>query len=96
MSIEKSLLLNNIAIHLFIRLKLLGVILDQRLQYQEHISKLAKKGLLATLVLKWLKNLRFEMVTRLYNSIVVPITDYILVIWAPNAFKSALTTLFQV
>ncbi len=93
---EKSLVLNGVSIQPSSRLKLLGVLLDQRLQYQEHISKAAKKGLLATLALKRLKNLRPETVKRLYNSTVIPVTDYASVIWALNASKSALSLLSQV
>ncbi len=93
---EKSLVLKGVAIQPSPRLKLLGVVLNQHLQYQEHISKAAKKGLLATLALKRLKNLRPETVKRFYNSTVIPVTDYTSVIWAPNASKSALSPLFQV
>ena len=93
---EKSLVLNGVAIQPSPQLKLLGVVLDQRLQYQEHISLAAKKGLLATLALKRLKNLRPETVRRLYISTVIPVTDYASVIWAPNASKSALSPFSQV
>ena len=93
---ENSLALNGVAIQPSPRLKLLGVLLDQRLQYQEHISKAAKKGLLATLALQRLKNLRPETVKRLYNSTVILVTDYASVIWTPNASKSALSPLSQV
>ena len=40
---EKSLVLKGVVIQPSPRLKLLGVVLDQRLQYQEHMSKAAKK-----------------------------------------------------
>ena len=93
---KKGLVLNGVAIRPSPRLKLLGVVLDQRLQYQEHISKAAKKGHLATLTLQQLKNLRPETVKRLYNRTVIPITDYVSVIWAPNASKLALSLLSQV
>lgn len=93
---DLSLALNGAAIKPSFRLKLLWVVLDQRLQYQEHISKAAKKGVLATLALKRLKNLRPKTVKRLYNSTVAPVTDYASVIWAPNASKSALSPLTQV
>lgn len=93
---DVSLVLNRLAIKLSSRLKLLGVVLNQRLQYQEHISKAAKKGILATLALKRLKNPRPKMVKRLYNSTVVPVTDYVSVIWTPNASKLALNLLSQV
>lgn len=93
---DSSLTLNGTAIKPSLRLKLLGVVLDQRLQYQEHIGNVAKKGVLATLALKRLRNLRPEMVKRLYISTVIPVTDYASVIWAPNASKSALSPLAQV
>lgn len=93
---DSSLTLNRTAIKPSPRLKLLGVVLDQRLQYQEHIGNVAKKGGLATLALKRLRNLRPETVRRLYNSTVIPVTVYASVIWAPNASKSALSPLAQV
>lgn len=77
---DSSLTLNGTAIKSSPRLKLLGVVLDQRLQYQEHIGNVAKKGVLATLALRRLRNLRPETVRKLYNSTVVPVTDYASVI----------------
>lgn len=53
---DLSLVLNGAAIKPTSRFKLLGVVLDQRLQYQEHISKAAKKGVLTTFALKRLKD----------------------------------------
>lgn len=88
-----SLVLNGVVIKLSSRLNLLRVVLDQRLQYQKYISKAAKKVVLAILALKRLKNLRPKTVKRLYNSTMIPVTDYALVIWAPNASKSALSLL---
>lgn len=72
---DVSLVLNEATIKPSSRLKLLGVVLDQRLQYQEHISKATKKRVLATLALRQLKYLRSEMVKSLYNSTIVPVTD---------------------
>ena len=93
---DSSLTLNGTGIKPSPRLKLLGVVLDQRLRYREHIGNVAKKGVLATLALKRLRNLRPETVRRLYNSTVVPVIDYASVIWAPNAPKFALSPLVQV
>ena len=87
---DSSLTLNGIVIKSSPRL------LDQRLQYQEHIGTVAKKGVLATLALRQLRNLRLETVIRLYNNTVVQVTDYASVIWAPNASKSALSLLARV
>lgn len=36
------------------------------------------------------------MVKKSYNSTVVLVIDYVLIIWACNAFKSALYPLFQI
>lgn len=47
-----TLTLNGAAILATLRLKLLGVVLDQRLQYQEQIGNVVKKGVLATLALR--------------------------------------------
>lgn len=93
---DMSLALNEVVIKLFSRLKLLKVVLDQRFQYQKHISKIAKKKVLATLTLKRLKNLRPKTVQRFYNSTVIPVTNYVLVICVPNASKLALHLFSQV
>lgn len=41
--------------------KILGVVLDQRLSYKQHIAQAAKRGIKAALALKRLKNLRPEI-----------------------------------
>lgn len=93
---DMCLALNGVAIKPFFRLKLLKIVLNQRFSYQRYISKIVKKKVLATLILKWLKNLRPKTVQRLYNSTVISVTNYILIICAPNISKFALYQFFQV
>ena len=92
----KSLTLNGVCIHPSPKLKLLGVVLDQKLKYHEHIGNAVKRGIAAVLALKRLRNLRPETARRLYSSTVTPVTDYASVIWAPNASMSVLKQLEKV
>lgn len=92
----KSLKLNGACIQPSPNLKLLGVVLDQKLKYQEHIGNEVKRGIDAVLALKRLRNLRPETARQLYNSIVTPVTDYASVIWAPNTSISVLNQLDKV
>lgn len=93
---SKALFLNGVCIHPSPQLKLLGVVLDQKLKYHEHVGSAVKRGTAAVLALKRLRNLRPEIARRLYNSTVTPVTDYALVIWAPNASLSVLKQLERV
>lgn len=93
---SKSLILNGVCIHPSPNLKLLGVILDQKLKYHEHIGNAVKRGIAAVLALKRFRNLRPETARRLYSSTVTPVTDYASAIWAPNASTSVLKQLEKV
>lgn len=64
--------------------KILGVILDQKLNYKAHIAQASKKGVNAALALKRLKNLRPKTARRLFQAKVVPVIDYASVIWSPG------------
>lgn len=66
----KTLMLNGIAICPSPKLKLLGVILDQKLKFHKHIGSAVKREMTTVLALKRLKNLRPETARRLYNSTV--------------------------
>lgn len=93
---SKSLIFNGVCIQPSPNLKLLGVVLDQKLKYQEHIGNAVKRGIAAVLALKRLRNLRPETARRLYSSTVTPVTDYASVIWAPNTSMSVLNQLEKV
>lgn len=48
---SKLLKLNGVCIHPSPNLRLLGVVLDQKLKYQEHIGNAVKRGIAAVLAL---------------------------------------------
>ncbi len=64
--------------------KILGLILDQKLNYKAHIARASKKGVNAALALKRLKNLRPETARRLFQAKVVPVIDDASAIWSPG------------
>lgn len=70
--------------------KILGVVLDQRLRYRQHIAQATKRGITAALALKRLKNLKPEVTRQLFVSTLAPLVDYASPIWAPDATMSAL------
>ena len=95
-SAAKTLTLNGARIHPSPTLKLLVVVLDQKLKYHEHIGNVVKRGVVAVLALKRLRNLRPETARRLYISTVTPVVDYASVIWAPNASQTVLKQLDKI
>ncbi len=76
-----------------LKIKILGVILDQALRYKEHVSKAGDKGVKAAFAFKRLSNLRPETARKLVKSKVAPAIDYPSVIWAPSATVLALKKL---
>jgi hypothetical protein len=56
--------------------KILGVILDRRLNFKQHMAKTAFKGLKAALALRRLKGLRSGVARQLFTSKVAPVVDY--------------------
>lgn len=81
---SKMLVFNNVGICPSPKLKLLEVVLDQKLKYYEHIGIVVKRGIATVLTLKYLKNLRSGTARHLYNRTITLVSDYILVIWASN------------
>lgn len=77
-------------------IKILGVILDQRLRYKEHILRARDKRIKAALALKWLKNLRPEVTKRLFYSKVTLGTDYPSPIWVPAVTQDTLKKLGKI
>lgn len=95
-SASNMLVLNGVGICPSPKLKLLGVVLDQKLKYHEHVGIAVKRDMATVLALKRLKNLRPETARRLYNSTVTPVTDYTSVIWAPNTSQVVLKQMERV
>src|SRR6201996_292139 len=70
--------------------KILGVIMDAKIKFQEHVARAASKGLEAALELKRLRGLSPATARQLFTSTVVPVVDYASNVWM-HAFKDKLT-----
>jgi ribonuclease HI len=61
--------------------KILGVIMDVKIKYKEHIAQASSKGLEAALELKRLRGLSPATARQLFTSTVVPVVDYASNVW---------------
>ena len=55
--------------------KILGLVMDSRLRYQEHAARAATKGLQAAMALKRLRGLSPSVARKLFNATVAPVVD---------------------
>ena len=61
--------------------KILGVLMDTKLKYKEHIARAASKGLEAAMELRRLRGLSPATARQLFTSTVVPVVDYASNVW---------------
>jgi hypothetical protein len=61
--------------------KVLGVVMDAKLRYKEHIARAASKGLQAAMELKRLHGLNPGTARQLFTSMVAPVVDYASNVW---------------
>ncbi|KAJ5730151.1 uncharacterized protein N7483_004659 [Penicillium malachiteum] len=61
--------------------KILGVLMDTRLKYKEHIARAASKGLEAVMELRRLRGLSPATARQLFTSTVAPVVDYASNVW---------------
>ncbi|CAG7972326.1 unnamed protein product [Penicillium salamii] len=61
--------------------KILGVLMDTRLKYKEHIARAASKGLEAVMELRRLRGLSPATARQLFASTVAPVVDYASNVW---------------
>jgi ribonuclease HI len=61
--------------------KILGLVMDTRLKYKQHIARAASKGLGAALELTRLKGLSTATARQLFSATVAPVVDYASNIW---------------
>jgi ribonuclease HI len=61
--------------------KILGVLMDTRLKYKEHIARVASKGLEAAMQLRRLRGLTPATARQLFTSTVAPVVDYASSVW---------------
>jgi len=67
--------------------KILGVVMDARLKYKEHIWRAESRGLEAAMELRHLGGLSTSTARQLFTSTVVPVVDYASNVWM-HAFIS--------
>lgn len=61
--------------------KILGVLMDNRLKYKQHIARAASRGLEAALELTRFKGLSTSSARQLFNATVAPVVDYASNVW---------------
>ena len=61
--------------------KILGLVMDSRLRYQEHTARAATRGLRAAMALKRLRGLSPSVTRKLFNATVAPVVDYASSVW---------------
>ncbi|KAJ6090904.1 hypothetical protein N7499_003618 [Penicillium canescens] len=61
--------------------KILGVLMDTKLKYKEHIARAASKGLEAAMELRRLRGLSPATARQLFTSTVAPVVDYASNVW---------------
>ena len=76
-----------------LQVKILGLVLDQKLNYKAHIARACLKRVNAALALKRLRNLQPEIAQRLFQAKVVPVIDYASLIWSPGLSMSLINKL---
>jgi ribonuclease HI/exonuclease III len=70
--------------------KILGVIMDAKLKYREHMARAASKGLEAVIELRRLKGLSPATARQLFTATVTPVVDYASNVWMHECrYKSA-------
>jgi hypothetical protein len=76
--------------------KILGVVMDSKLWYKQHIARAATKGLKAALALKRLRMVSPSTARQLYGSTVAPVVDYASNIWMHACGSAAMASLNRV
>jgi hypothetical protein len=69
--------------------KILGLIMDSQLCYQEHTARAAIRGLQAAMALKQLRGLSPSVTRKLFNATVAPVVDYASSVWTHTRRASA-------
>jgi hypothetical protein len=62
-------------------IKLLGVTLDKKMKFHQHVARMTAKAMRQYLAIKRLRGVRPKQVRQLYNATVTPIMDYCASAW---------------
>jgi hypothetical protein len=76
--------------------KILCLVMDSRLRYQEHAARAATRGLQAAIALKRLRGLSPSVTRKLFNATVSPVVDYASSVWMHARRASAERVLMRV
>jgi hypothetical protein len=76
--------------------KILGVIMDSKLWYKQHVASAAAKGLTAAMALKRLRMVSPSTARQLFGSTVAPVVDYASNIWMHACGSAAMASLNRV
>lgn len=76
--------------------KILGVTMDSKLRYKQHIASAATKGLLAAMALKRLRMVSPSTARQLFESTVAPVVDYASNIWMHACGTAGMASLNRV
>lgn len=61
--------------------KILGVVMDSRLRFKEHMANAATKGLIAAIALRRLRMISPQIARQLFRATVAPVADYASSVW---------------
>jgi hypothetical protein len=76
-------------------IKLLGVVLDAKLLFHEHVAKVAQRGHRAALALRRLRDMRPMTARQIFEATVTPMVDYASNVWATNLSAKDMRLLSQ-
>jgi hypothetical protein len=76
--------------------KILGVTMDSKLRYKQHIASAATKGLLAAMALKRLRMVSSSTARQLFESTVAPVVDYASNVWMHACGTAGMASLNRV
>lgn len=81
---SEQLVILSATVALLMQIKILGIVLDQKLNYKAHITQASQKGVNSALALKRLRNLCPKTVQRIVQAKVTLFIDYASPIWSLN------------
>lgn len=93
---EDALVVKEKEIHPQREVKILGVVLDHELRFQQHVARAAKRGVAAALALKRIKGMTAKVARQLFTATVAPTCDYASPVWTVNMTKRSTRMLEQV
>ena len=93
---EDPLVVKENEVHPQREVKILGVVLDHELRFQQHAARAAKRGVAAALALKRIKGMTAKVARQLFTATVAPTCDYASPIWSNKVTTRARRMLEQV